>query len=69
MPTDNDATRDDNDRKFQWQLEIYKQLHETCRHHYRLEWQLLQVGVIAAIGVLYFTLSELALFQKSGNLA
>ena len=34
--------------------EVYKQLHETCRHHYRLEWQLLQVGVIAAIGMLTF---------------
>ena len=34
--------------------EVYKQLHETCRFHYRLEWQLLQVGVIAAIGVLTF---------------
>lgn len=54
MLADSDATRDDNDRKFQWQLEVYKQLHETCRHHYRLEWQLLQVGVITAIGVLTF---------------
>ena len=38
---------DSDDRR-----EIYRQLYETCRNHYRLEWQLLQVGAITAIGVL-----------------
>ena len=54
MPTDKEIEPNDNGSKFQKQLEVYKQLHETCRHHYRLEWQLLQVGVIAAIGMLTF---------------
>ena len=54
MPTDKEIEPNDNGNKFQKQLEVYKQLHETCRHHYRLEWQLLQVGVIATIGMLTF---------------
>ena len=54
MPTNKEIEPNDNGNRFQKQLEVYKQLHETCRHHYRLEWQLLQVGVIAAIGVLAF---------------
>ena len=45
--------------------EVYKQLHETCRHHYRLEWQLLQVGVIAAIGVLAFGVDSENSFLRS----
>ena len=54
MPPDNDAKPNDNGVEFQKQVEFYKQLHETCRHHYRLEWQLLQVGVIVSLGVLTF---------------
>ena len=45
--------------------EVYKQLHETCRYHYRLEWQLLQVGVIAAIGVLAFGVDSENSFLRS----
>jgi ABC-type polysaccharide/polyol phosphate export permease len=40
------------------EIEVYKQLHETCRHHYRLEWQLFQVGVLAAIALLAFGLEN-----------
>lgn len=54
MPNNRAIEANDDSEKIQKQLEVYKQLHETCRHHYRLEWQLLQVGVIAAIGVLTF---------------
>ena len=33
------------------QLEIYKQRYETFRFFYRLEWQLLQVGVVIGLGL------------------
>ena len=45
------------------ELEIYKQRYETFRFFYRLEWQLLQVGVVIGLGLL-----ALGVERDSGNL-
>ena len=44
------------------QLEIYKQRYETFRFFYRLEWQLLQVGVVIGLG-----LFALGVENENGN--
>ena len=45
------------------ELEIYRQRCETYRFQYRLEWQLLQVGVVIGLGLL-----ALGVERDSGNL-